>query len=223
VTARGARPHVNDRLRVALLGAESTGKTTLAHAMAGALRTTGHDAGVVPELLRDWCAREGREPRPEEQLAIAQAQEQAVDDAATRVVIADTTALMVAIYAAMLFEDGVLYRFAIDRLRTYHLILVSGLDLPWVDDGLHRAGPMVRAQVDGQLRQVLARESLPYRVVYGTGDERHRNALAPVLALLGAAPTGEDEAWRRWQWSCQKCGDPACEHRLFSQLRRRER
>ena len=196
-------------LTIALLGAESTGKTTLSQAMAGALRVSGHRVEVVPEVLREWCRREQRTPRPDEQLPIAQAQEAQVEAAASRadIVIADTTALMVAIYSGMLFEDGSLYRFALDRQRRYGLTLVTGLDLPWVPDGLQRDGPQVQAPVDALVREALHKAGITYRVVYGRGDERTRNALAPVLALLGVARPEESERVR-WTWSCEKCSDP---------------
>lgn len=202
-------------MRIALLGAESTGKTELSLRMAEALRQRGYRVAVVPEVLREWCRREGRTPRPEEQLPIAQEQERRVDAAATAagIVIADTTALMVAIYSAMLFEDGTLYRFALERQRGYRLTLVTGLDLPWVADGLQRDGPHVREPVDALVREGLHRAGVPYRVVYGRGEERTRNALAPVLAALDEAPV--DPAPVRWTWVCDKCGDPDCEHRLF--------
>ena len=62
-------------LVVALLGAESTGKTTLARALAEALaHETGEAATWVPETLLEWCEAAGRTPRADEQLAIAQAQ-----------------------------------------------------------------------------------------------------------------------------------------------------
>ncbi|MDB5898040.1 MAG: hypothetical protein JWP41_1642, partial [Ramlibacter sp.] len=193
-------------LRIALLGAESTGKTTLCDTLAQALRDRSHPVAVVPEVLRDWCAREGRTPRPDEQLPIAQEQERRVDQAAALpgLVIADTTALMVAIYAGQLFGDGPLYRFALDRQRTYDLTLVTGLDLPWVPDGLHRDAAQPREPVDALVREALAEAGVPFRVVYGTGDDRTRNALAPVLELLDARPP-VPERERRWSWACERC------------------
>src|SRR5690606_9287669 len=135
--ARLAGPAGMSARKVALLGAESTGKTQLSQDLAVALRAEGLRVAVVPEVLREWCAREGRTPRPEEQLPIAQEQERRVDAAmaGSDLVIADTTALMVAVYSAMLFEDGTLYTYALERQRGYHLTLVTGLDLPWVADG----------------------------------------------------------------------------------------
>lgn len=204
-------------MKIALLGAESTGKTTLAGAMARELASRGHQVTVVDEVLREWCKREGRAPRPEEQLPIAQEQERRVDEAAVRggIVIADTTALMVAIYSAMLFGDGTLYGFALERQRGYDLTLLTGLDLPWVADGLQRDGPHVREPVDALVREALGKAGVAYRVVYGTGEERVQNTLAPVLELLGQRPKA---VAARWTWVCDKCSDPDCEHRLFTGL-----
>ncbi|MES2940448.1 MAG: ATP-binding protein [Pseudomonadota bacterium] len=208
-------------MRIALLGAESTGKTALAEALAAHFNASGRTAIAVPEVLREWCVRHGREPRPEEQLAIAHEQERRADEAATRaeLVIADTTALMGAIYAAMLYEDDPLYRFAMESQRRYDTTLVMGLDLPWVADGLHRQGPQVRDEVDACVRAELARAGVPYRVIYGDGAQRMASALAAVNAApqTQTAPPRGDAAW---VWNCDKCSDPECEHRLFSRMLR---
>jgi nicotinamide riboside kinase len=211
-------PAQNRRAKtIALLGAESTGKSRLAHDLASALSQRGLHAVAVPEVLRAWCEREGRTPRPEEQLAIAREQERCVDVAAGDhdVVIADTTALMVAIHAGMLFPDGPLLRLAMARQRSYDATLVTGLDLPWVADGLQRDGPHVQGPIDAQVRAMLGRAALPYRVVYGNGSERVRNALAAIDASL--APRQQVS---NWVWQCDKCSDPDCEHRLFTRLQR---
>lgn len=208
--------------RIALLGAESTGKTTLARELAQALCERGLRAVAVPEALRAWCEGAGREPRPEEQLPIAQAQEDAVDAAAPAadVVIADTTALMVAIQAGMLFEDGELLAFALARQRGYDLTLLTGLDLPWVDDGLHRQ-PGSGPAVDALLRSLLDRAGVAYQVVYGHGPRRLQAALG-ALESAGLVDSGSAQektgGAQNWVWTCDKCSDPACEHRLFAQL-----
>ena len=92
-------------MKIALLGAESTGKTTLAHALAVHFNSLGRTAVAVHEALREWTERNRCALAIDEHLAIAQEQERRVDDAESRaqVVIADTTALMVAIYGAMLY------------------------------------------------------------------------------------------------------------------------
>ena len=203
-------------MKIALLGAESTGKTRLAGELAARLRGQGKLVAVVSEVLREWCRQSGRTPRPEEQMSIACEQERRVDEAAQGhdIVIADTTALMVTIYSGMLFEDGELYRFAVARQRHYDHTLVTGLDLPWMPDGLQREGPQVREDVDSLVRKALAHAGVGFRVVYGTGEHRLANTLA-AIAAAGGTPAFET-AERQWKWLCDKCSDPQCELRLFT-------
>ncbi len=208
--------------KVSLLGAESTGKTELSHALRRHFEQQGLRVTVVAEVLREWCQREGRTPRPGEQLPIAQEQERRVDaaEADADLVIADTSALMVAIYSAMLFEDGTLYRFALQRQATYDATLVTGLDLPWVSDGLQRDGPHVREPVDALVRQALQKAGVAYQVVYGHGAARLESAVA-ALARMGI---GSDDPQRlaasrqRPAYACEKCSDPDCERQLFGRL-----
>jgi nicotinamide riboside kinase len=206
-------------ISIALLGAESTGKSLLAAELAAHLRGRGMNAVAVPEVLREWCLRAGRAPRPEEQLAIAQEQEHRVDEAAASAdfVIADTTALMVAIYAGMLFPDGELLRFALRRQRGYDATLVTGLDLPWVADGLQRDASQDREQVDALVRSLLQGAGVPFQVVYGQGQQRLRSSV-DALVSAGVLPADREPApdtQRPWVWLCDKCSDPECEHRLF--------
>lgn len=205
--------------RIALVGAESTGKSQLAAGLAAHLRGRALSALAVPEVLREWCTRAGRAPRPEEQLAIAREQERRVDEAAASAdfVVADTTSLMVAIYAGMLFPDGELLRFALERQRGYDATLVTGLDLPWVADGLQRDAAHSREEVDALVRSQLQDAAIPFQVVYGQGPQRLASAL-DALASRAVLPFERErsaEAQRPWVWMCEKCSDPECEHRLF--------
>jgi nicotinamide riboside kinase len=213
-------------MRIALLGAASTGKTRLAAELGAQLRQQSKSVAVIAEVLRQWCEREGREPRPAEQLPIAREQEELVDAAADAhdVVIADTTALMVAIHGGMMFTDGELLQFALQRQRTYNLTLLTGLDLPWVADSLQRLGPQAREPVDALIRTTLAGADIAYRVVYGQGPQRTRNALTAIDATaLQPAGSAASTAACHWQWNCEKCSDPQCEHRLFTGLPARGR
>lgn len=205
---------------IAVVGAESTGKTELARLLAERLTQRGIATTLVPELLRDWCVREGRTPRPDEQAAIADAQTRRIDEAARQgVVVADTTAVMTAVYSDMLFDDRSLYADALAAQAGYTVTLLTALDLPWVADGLQRDGPHVREPVDALVRAALARAGVSYAVVHGRGPER----LASAWAALNLASDAEAAVARRasgeaWRWSCEKCSDPVCEHRLFTDL-----
>jgi len=210
--------------RIAVLGAESTGKTQLAGDLAAALQESGRSTALVPEVLREWCDREGRTPRPDEQTAIAQEQARrvlALD--AVDFVIADTTPLMTALYSHLLFNDQSLYDFALAHQRIYAVTLVTGLDLPWMADGLQRDGPHVREPVDTLLRGALSRSGVTWQVIYGHGPARLDNALNAIYSIanndLMTLGTGQKTLKSAaWSWSCEKCSDPGCEHRLFTDL-----
>lgn len=210
---------------VAIIGAESTGKSTLAADLAERVRAVaGLRCTWVPEHLRSWCDARGRTPRADEQAAIARAQAEAILAAAAAhdIVIADTTPLMTAVYSWMLFGDDTLVAGAIDFHRRCAATLLTALDLPWEPDGLQRDGEHVREPVDGHLRALLAAHGLGWSVVAGSGPTRADaalDAIAPLLAARGAdlqarrAARNADPSAARW--TCMRCDDPDCEHRSW--------
>lgn len=213
---------------IALVGAESTGKTVLAQALAERLQARGIAATLVPEYLREWCEREGRTPRPDEQQAIADEQTRRIEAAAARgVVVADTTALMTAVYSELLFADTSLYPGALTAQRRCAITLLTALDLPWVADAL-RDGDHAREPTDRLLRAALTGAGLPFAVVHGSGGDRLASAWNAINAIAGTEPPTQsggraDARPAAWAWSCEKCSDPVCEHRLFSDLLRERR
>lgn len=221
---------------VALVGAESTGKTTLAHDLFRALLVRGHDAVIVPETLREFCDTQGRTPRADEQAALAAEHSRRIREAAGRhtLVLADTTALMTAVYSELLFDDRSLYAEAMAEHARCELTLLTSLDLAWVADGLQRDGPHVREPVDRLVRQALIDAGQPFGIVAGQGDQRLRHALAMVDHMLDAPArvrrnsatgatgvAGTAGTTPRWRAVCAHCDDDAaCEqHWLTRGLR----
>jgi nicotinamide riboside kinase len=162
-------------------------------------------------------------------MAIAQQQAEAAYPMAQQApntwLLSDTTPLMTAVYSHLLFDDESLYPMALAHQALYDITLVTGLDLPWVADGLQRDGPQVRGPVDTLVRQALERSSMAYRVVYGQGPRRLNNALL-ALGLAGEDASAQHIREQgqfainqgRSIWQCNDCSDPACEHKLFSRL-----
>jgi nicotinamide riboside kinase len=205
---------------IALLGAESTGKSDLAHALAQHMQNLGTQAVAVPEYLREWCAAHGRTPQPDEQIHIATTQQQRIANAAQQhsVVIADTTALMTAVYSEYVFADLSLYPAALEQQRKFDVTLVTGLDMPWVADGIQREGDYVRGPVDTLVRRKLDAAQISYQVVYGLGLQRLKNAIDCIAARANIHWATASKPINKWVWVCDKCSDPDCEHQLFSQL-----
>jgi nicotinamide riboside kinase len=214
-------------LIVALLGAESTGKSTLAPALAQEIaRITGWSCTWVPEALRSWCDQRQRTPRREEQAGIAAEQARQIEAAARShdVVIADTTPLMTAVYHHTVFDDGAMDLAALAWQRRCAITLVTALDLPWVADGVQRDGPHVRESVDNTLRQLLMNSGQAFTVVaglHGARLEAALNAVTPALRQHPAPHAGllsrlkaREAAQPRWRALCADCDDPDCEHAL---------
>ena len=202
---------------IALLGSESTGKTTLAAALAAALAAEGRRVAVVDEYLREFCDTHGRTPRIDEQRGIAETQSARIAAAARthEIVIADTSALMIAVYSDQVFGDTRLYGDA-EHAHAHgcDLTLLTAPDLPWQADGLQRDGPQVREPVDRKVRAALERVGTPYSVVLGTGAARLDAALACVRRAMSPPEEGASGDGRRhWHWHCERCGDPSCERR----------
>jgi nicotinamide riboside kinase len=228
-------------MKIALLGAESTGKTQLAHALAAHLReasqhegaTVGAQAVAIDEYLREWCEKRNRTPHQHEQAEIALQQrlriEQAARDLAEAAlpgqrywVIADTTPLTTAIYSEFIFQDSSLTEASLAYQRSFDLTLLTGLDMPWEPDGIQRDGAHVRAPIDALLRQHLRSAAISFEVVYGLGEQRLQTAIDALNAIDSIANYSintwakDQNSLQKWQLSCDKCSDPDCEHQLFT-------
>ncbi|MGC4060065.1 MAG: ATP-binding protein [Aquabacterium sp.] len=207
---------------ITLLGAESTGKTTLARELSRILASRGLDAVMVPEALRLFCDRTGRTPLPHEQASIAAEQTRLIDAAHAEhhIVLADTSALTIAVYSDYLFDDQSLYAQAERDQAQSSMTLLTSLDLAWTADGIIRDGPHVREPVDALIRSALQRIGQPYAIVAGQGVARIQHALSAIEHLLDT-PAREIRAASspRWRWFCDNCDDGECEQHWLPRAR----
>jgi HTH-type transcriptional regulator, transcriptional repressor of NAD biosynthesis genes len=178
----------DDVCRVCLLGAESTGKTTLAAALAEAYGTVW-----VPEYGRVYTEvgrPQGTPWRSDEFAHIARVQcwyEDFLAHLARRVLFCDTDAFTTAVFheaylgvPAAGFED--------EAARVYDLYVVCGLDVPWARDGLREFEDARRRHHETYVRHARASGS-PWLVVEGRQAERlaaARSAVDEVLAAGGS-------------------------------------
>ncbi len=174
--------------RIGLLGAESSGKTTFAHALADALNNAGTPAHVVPEYLRTWCAQSGRLPTHRDQAAILLGQ-LAAEDAAARdypghVLICDPAAITTPLYSRLYFGDT--SELDTELLARYSAVMWCDIDIPWIADPL-RESPQMRARMHeliSQYRPVFESamgHDIP--LVSGSVDARLRQAWQPDLPI----------------------------------------
>ena len=170
---------------ICILGAESTGKTTLARAL-------GAEFGCpwVAEYLREFCDVRGRTPTLGEQRLILEAQcasEEAAQQLALQQgapwVFCDTAPLLTAVYSDFIFADRSLHERARALHARYALTLLLEPDLAWVADGLQRDGEHVRTPVTRSLRIELDAIQAHYVGIAGYGPQRLRSGIKAVNSL----------------------------------------
>ena len=174
-------------VRIAVIGAECTGKSSLCEALAVRL-----PALWVPEALREFCDRQGRTPRADEQAGLI-VKQLARETAALRLareracdwLVIDSSPLATALYSIELFDDPSLLEAAIAHQRGYDLTLLAGIDLPWAADGIQRDGPDARDAFHARLVAVLAEARIAHTLLHGAMPDRLREA----LLAAGRRPT----------------------------------
>jgi NadR type nicotinamide-nucleotide adenylyltransferase len=172
--------------RVCVIGAESTGTTTLARDLAAHYRTVW-----VPEFGREYS--EGRLLRgistdwaTEEFTQIA-AEQCRMEDAAARecngLLICDTDAFATSIWHRRYVgtRSPVVEAIA-DRYR-HDLYLLTGDEIPFVQDGL-RDGEHIRHWMHDTFAEELARTGREYILLRGSREERLARAVAAIEARV---------------------------------------
>ena len=182
----GGAAHARSRQRVIQVcfhGAESTGKTVLAHKLAAEF-----GGPVVPEYGRAHAERHGTEFTMTQLLAIAAEQDRLMRDAAAgrpNLLILDTDPLMTAAWAAMLFGQ------VPDELLSYpkaDLYLLFAPDVPWIDDGTRFFGtPELRSRFAEVAEAMLVRARVAYQPIGGDWDDRERQATGAIEAMIASS------------------------------------
>ncbi|HEY1788353.1 MAG TPA: AAA family ATPase [Verrucomicrobiae bacterium] len=168
--------------RICVLGAESTGTTTLAETLANRLKTVR-----VEEYGREYSetklANGDAAWRTEEFIHIAGEQNRLEDQAAreaNRILICDTNA-----FATILWHRRYLGTHSpaveeIARDAKCDLYLLTGDEIPFVQDGL-RDGEHIRHEMHIWFEQALAAQVVPWKLLRGAPEQR----ISEALQLIG--------------------------------------
>jgi HTH-type transcriptional regulator, transcriptional repressor of NAD biosynthesis genes len=170
--------------RVAIVGAESVGKTTLARQLAERFQTVW-----VQEYGRAYC--EGLDASALELPdfeAIVWGQATWEDAAATnanRVLICDTELHTTCTWSDVIAGSRPAWLTDVARARRYDLVLLLDDDVRWIDDGT-RVLARRRAEHTARIRSELEDGGRPFVTVGGTFERRLAAAIRAVEDLLKA-------------------------------------
>ncbi len=177
-------------VRVCVVGAESTGSTTLARSLAAAYATVW-----VPEYGRDYTLEKytigtGDRWLPSDFLRIA-LEQNALEDRMAReapvgILFCDTDALATALWEEVYLgaTSDAVWRAVEAHGSPYSLYLLTDhVGVAWEDDGL-RLGDDTRARMTARFEAVLGERRLPFVKVTGSRSERLARAVESITPFF---------------------------------------
>ena len=169
--------------RILILGPESTGKSTLAAALADL-----YQEPWVPEVAREYLENLGRPYAYEDLLQIGKQQLQLEDKLAGEAknyLFCDTDLRVIQVWSQHRY--GKVDPWVEEELarRTYDLILLCATDLPWQADPL-REHPLLeqREQFFAQYLHLVQASGIPYQLIAGEAEQRLATAVRAIEALV---------------------------------------
>ena len=163
--------------RIALIGPESSGKTTLCKLLSEHYKTQW-----VPEYARDYIEKLNRPYNSDDILLIAKEQMKVEDKMVSKAIkflFADTELIIAKTWCEDVF--GFYPGWMDEKIeeRKYDLYLLTKPDLPWENDPV-RENPNRRDYFfDLYLNEIRKRE-FNYEIISGTGDQRFLNAVTAI-------------------------------------------
>lgn len=168
-------------LKIAIVGGESTGKSTMSAYLARHYNTVW-----VPEYAREYCEKLTEPPTWQDEINMFEGQlvlEESLSAQANKILICDTTFITVKIWSDHIF--GQAPQQVVDELsrRHYDFYLLLDIDLPWEDDPL-RDFPDKREHFMQVWHQELKALNANYVLISGLGQERYDSAVRAIDNFL---------------------------------------
>ena len=161
-------------IKVVLFGPESTGKTTLAKALAEYYNTKW-----IPEFAREYLEEKltntGKLCAPEDIYSIALGQIKLENQGikkANKFVFCDTTLLSTQVYAEAYFNGWCDERVILANTKnSYDIYFLTDIDVPWKADAL-RDKPNQRQEMFDKFKGALQHRNLTYSILRGSNITR---------------------------------------------------
>ncbi|CAN5591112.1 hypothetical protein BH11BAC2_BH11BAC2_14600 [soil metagenome] len=163
--------------KIAVVGPESTGKSVLSAELASYFQ-----CAYVPEVAREYLNTIKRPYVEDDLLAIAKIQvetEDALLSQQQKVLICDTTLLVIRIWSEVKYERCEKWILQEENSREYDFFLLTNIDLPWEDDP-QREHPTMREALFSRYYDALLAKDVKFEVVSGMGVQRLNNALKSI-------------------------------------------
>jgi NadR type nicotinamide-nucleotide adenylyltransferase len=175
--------------KIAIIGPESTGKSTLCEKLAAHYQTLW-----CPEYARQYLLEHGTDYSFADLLTIAKGQLKQEDAYAKKMqanknesplLFIDTDMYVMKVWCEFVFNDC--HRFILDEIaeRKYDLYLLCNIELPWIKDELREYPDFAsREKLYFIYKDIMVNQSSPWVDINGNYEERLQKAVAAVDALI---------------------------------------
>ncbi|MBX9782723.1 MAG: AAA family ATPase [Chitinophagaceae bacterium] len=181
--------------KIAIIGPESTGKSTLCKELA-----THYHTLWCPEFARGYLTEHGMDYTYDDLLTIAKGQVQQEEEYVNKaerlqmtderkangpILFIDTDMYVMKVWCEFVF--GQCHQWILDRIteRRYDLYLLCKPDLPWMPDPLREYPDEQRRQkLYHYYKDLLANQTTPWVEISGMNEERLKKAVEAVDQLL---------------------------------------
>jgi len=185
--------------KIAIIGPESTGKSTLCEQLAQHYNTLW-----CPEYAREFLMTHGKTYTYDDLLTIAQGQleledryisllnstpqvqnaDSALSSAHRPLLFIDTNMYVMKVWCEFVF--GKCHSFILDQIaeRKYDLYFLCGVDLPWVADLLREYPDLeIREKLYGIYKTIMMNQTVPWVEISGDSKKRLQKAIFSVGQL----------------------------------------
>jgi len=168
--------------KIAVIGPESTGKSTLCMQLANHFHTL-----YCPEFARDYLLEYGKKYTYEDLLTIAKGQikleEKYVQKFKNKpgILFIDTEMYVMKVWSEFVFDkcDSWILRQIVNR--KYDLYLLCNLDIPWIKDNLREyPDPATRKKLYSIYIDILINQPVPWVEIKGDYEERLNSAIETI-------------------------------------------
>jgi NadR type nicotinamide-nucleotide adenylyltransferase len=174
-------------IKIAVIGPESTGKSTLCKQLAQHYNTSW-----CPEFAREYLHKQGAHYTYDDLLSIAKGQvaleEKMIESAIgnrQQVIFIDTDLYVMKVWSEFVF--GKCHQWILEQIvqRKYDLYLLCKTDLPWVKDELREYPDLhTREKLYSMYKDLMINQSTAWVEIGGNYEERLQKAVAAVDHLL---------------------------------------
>lgn len=166
--------------KIIITGPESSGKTTLAKALAAQLKTR-----LVPEFARSYLGYLGRTYEYNDLKTIILGQKNWESwyekRAGSKALVCDTDWTVIRIWEQYRYATSKITAQEIPSSNAHYLLCAP--DIPWIPDPL-REHPDERETLFELYEQLLREIQAPFTIIQGTADQRFENSLASIQKLF---------------------------------------